>query len=57
MRKGFKMRYECIAKCPELDCDNSPHCIEYIRNEEQLFELLNSECPVGNKTDWIQKEI
>lgn len=51
------MRYECIAKCPELDCDNSPHCIEYIRNEEQLFELLNSECPVGNKTDWIQKEI
>ncbi len=52
--KDEGIRYECIAKCPENDYDNSPCCFKYIKNEEQLFELLNKECPCGNKTEWVK---
>lgn len=51
------MKYECTAKCPELDKDNIPHCVEYIRNEEQLFNLLNKECPCGNDPKWIRRDM
>lgn len=44
--------YICITKCPELDCDNSPHCIgtgDYIKREEELWHDF---CPCGNVAKW-----
>jgi hypothetical protein len=46
------MLYICTAKCSELDCDNSRHCIESANNENEKFELLNKECPCGNIPNW-----
>ncbi len=51
------MRYICVAKCPELDVDKTPHCIEYIHNDEDMIKLLNKECPCGNNPKFINKEI
>lgn len=56
-KRGEEMRYECVANCPELDNDCSPHCVGYVDNDEDLYELQNKECPCGNNTKFINKEI
>lgn len=42
------VRYKCIAHCPELDSDGSPHCAAVVEDIFQLRELRNKECPCGN---------
>lgn len=49
------MKYKCIAKCPELDCDNIPHCKFETDNECEALELKNRECPCGNEPNWKEE--
>lgn len=43
-------KYICVAKCPELDYDNSKHCIT--ENPKQPFPLYDYDCPCGNCPKW-----
>ena len=43
-------KYICVAKCPELDYDNSKHCVT--DNPEQPFPLYDYDCPCGNCPIW-----
>lgn len=48
------MLFICVAKCPELDKDNSKHCCKEVSTELELKELRNKECPCGNVSNFIQ---
>lgn len=53
MRKedeGEMKKYICVAKCPELDYDNSRHCIA--DNPNNPFPLYDYDCPCGNCPIW-----
>ena len=43
-------KYLCTAKCPELDCEDSGHCI--------VTDLTarDFECPCGNKPFWVLQD-
>lgn len=44
--------YICITKCPELDCEDFPHCIftgDYIKRRESIGRDF---CPCGNVDKW-----
>lgn len=41
--------HKCVSKCPELDCDNTEHCMKNFTNEDEMKEF---ECPCGNKPSW-----
>ena len=43
-------KYICVAKCPELDYDNSKHCVT--KNPTQPFPLYDYDCPCGNCPIW-----
>lgn len=43
----------CVAKCPELDYDNSPHCICRSQSEiSNMDERYPDGCPAGNIPIW-----
>lgn len=44
-------KYKCIQICPELDLDNSNHCIDTI---ERIYtrEECKDYCPYGNEPIW-----
>ena len=44
-----------FKKCPELDYDNSPHCIDTEEGIRGREERCYDYCPCGNKAIW--KEI
>lgn len=48
-RKSLK-KYVCIAKCPELDYGNDPHCVTM--NREDFCDKYVGSCPVGNVPVW-----
>lgn len=43
-------KYICVAKCPELDHDNSKHCVT--NNPNNPFPLYDYDCPCGNCPIW-----
>lgn len=43
-------KYICVAKCPELDCDNSKHCVT--TNPNNPSSLYDYDCPCGNRPEW-----
>jgi hypothetical protein len=53
---SWEETYICVAKCPELDYNNTSHCIKVVKTKEDLFNLHNDECPCGNNSYFILKE-
>ena len=51
--EGKCQKYICVAKCPELDYDNSRHCVT--ENPKHPFSFRDYDCPCGNYPKW--KEI
>lgn len=50
--------FKCIAKCPELDQDNSKHCICKTKADiEYMDERYPDGCPVGNTPIWQEEEL
>ena len=42
--------YECIAKCPELDYDGTPHC--RCSDLDEIDNRYPDGCPCGNRLEW-----
>jgi len=51
-------KYICIQKCPELDDDNSKHCVDTKQGILEKEERFLDYCPCGNTPKWklIKKE-
>ena len=45
-------KYICVAKCPELDCDNHTHCIDTLEGIQETEDRQNNYCPCGNTPEW-----
>lgn len=43
----------CVAKCPELDCDNSKHC-KVLEIEYKNIITERDYCPCGNREIMIE---
>ena len=49
--KGMK-KFVCIAKCPELDCDNLCHCTDTKEGIQRREEKRQDYCACGNEAIW-----
>lgn len=47
-------KYICIQKCPELDYNNSKHCV--VRDPNNPFPLYDYDCPCGNCPIWKEQK-
>jgi len=45
-------KFICFAKCPELDVDNSKHCIATMASITDREERCGDYCPCGNQEKW-----
>ena len=53
MKCGEIKMMKCVATCPELDHDNSPHCTCRSQSEmDDMYERYPDGCPVGNIPVW-----
>lgn len=48
----MKKRFACMAKCPELDCDNLIHCMDTKEGIQEKEERYGDYCPCGNVPIW-----